>query len=154
MFQTVLFWCQAEILTESTTEVVRGLKARYAGNRDDLFVGFAQHFSGELEADVAQFLHGCTDKVLSEGLLQTAARHGNVSDDVGHTDRKVCVFLDVLQGRGNPRVIDRHAVGAATFNNTGWWDVDWTRWRRFTSDQSLEKCSTFVSNLLEVVVDT
>ena len=53
MFQTVLLWCQAKVLTESTTEVVRGLKARDAGNSDDLFVGFAQHFPGAIEADAA-----------------------------------------------------------------------------------------------------
>jgi len=32
--------------------------------------------------------------------------------------------------------------------------VNWTRWRRFAADQSLEQGSPFVADLLEVIVDT
>jgi len=154
MLQAVLLGCQAELLAEGPTEVVGGLEARDAGNSDDFFVGLAQHFPGAIEANAAQFLHRGANKVISKGLFQAAARHGNVPDDIGHADRKMGVFLDVPQGRGYPRVIDRHAVGAATFDNAGRRDVKGIRRRGFAADQSLEQCSAFVADLFEVIVDT
>ena len=110
-------------MVESTTEVVGGLEAGDTGNSDDLFIGFPQHFPGALKAEVAQFLHGGTDKVLSEGFFYTAARHGNKFDDIGHADRKMGVVMNVSQGPGDPRMIDCQVVGAVTFNNAGRWNV-------------------------------
>ncbi|MHC4556851.1 MAG: hypothetical protein ACYS80_06050 [Planctomycetota bacterium] len=61
--------------------------------------------------------------------------------------------MDVSQGRGNPRMVDCQAVGAATFNNAARWNVKRGRWWGFTTDQSLKQVSAFVADLFQVIVD-